>query len=118
MTQRVFEVLSNMDVRSAGSVFTYQGQAIESIKSAFTTAREKAEIENIRFHDLRHTFASRLVQADVPLYKKMHLTGHKSLRMVQWYAHLAPDYQREAFSALERLGHKKGTVAFADGIAA
>lgn len=50
------------------------------------------------------TFASRLVQQGVSLYEVMHLTGHKSLEMVQRYAHLAPDFQRRAIDALNSYG--------------
>ncbi|MAN79671.1 MAG: integrase [Rhodospirillaceae bacterium] len=61
-------------------------------------------LNDVRFHDLRHTFASRLVQQGVSLYEVMHLTGHKSVSMVQRYAHLAPDFQEEAIAALEAFG--------------
>jgi len=76
------------------------------------TAREKSGIEDLRFHDLRHTFASRLVQGGVPLYNVMHLTGHKSLEMVQRYAHLAPDFQEGAIAVLDsdRNGWAEGLV--------
>ncbi len=60
----------------------------------------KQDLEDVRFHDLRHTFASRLVQQGVPLYEVMQLTGHKSLVMVQRYAHLAPEFQERAIGAL------------------
>ena len=90
----------------------------DRVKTSFNNARQKAGIEDLRFHDLRHTFASRLVQGGVPLYNVMHLTGHKSLEMVQRYAHLAPDFQEGAIAVLdsdrngetEGLGHNLGTV--------
>ena len=40
----------------------------------------------------------------------MSLTGHKSLQMVQRYAHLAPDFQERAISALDQFGHNLDTV--------
>jgi len=43
-----------------------------------------------------------LVQGGVPLYNVMHLTGHKSLEMVQRYAHLAPEFQEAAIAVLDR----------------
>ena len=46
----------------------------------------------------------------MPIYEVMHLTGHKSLAMVQRYTHLAPDYQRRAIEALNGFGHDLGTV--------
>ena len=48
------------------------------------------------FHTLRHTFASWLVQAGVPLYTVQRIMGHKTIVMTQRYAHLAPDQGAEA----------------------
>jgi integrase len=52
--------------------------------------------DKVVFHTLRHTFASWLVQAGVPLYTVQRLMGHKSVVMTQRYAHLAPDQGKEA----------------------
>ena len=52
--------------------------------------------DKVVFHTLRHTFASWLVQAGVPLYTVQRLMGHKSIVMTQRYAHLAPDQGAEA----------------------
>lgn len=51
---------------------------------------------HIHFHDLRHTFASWLVQADVPLYTAGALLGHASTKTTARYAHLAADGLRDA----------------------
>jgi integrase len=69
-------------------VFTFHGKEMRSVQTSFTVAKREAGLEDFRFHDLRHTFASRLVQQGVSLYEVMHLTGHKSFQMVQRYAHL------------------------------
>lgn len=53
-------------------------------------------VRPIRFHDLRHTFASILVMAGQPLYAVQRLLRHKSISMTERYAHLAPDYLRIA----------------------
>jgi integrase len=102
--------LSGLGPKDSGPVFLFRGKPMKSVKTAFDKARLKAGLPDVRFHDLRHTFASRLVQGGVPLYDVMHLTGHKSLQMVQRYAHLAPDYQERAIQALDGLGHNLGTV--------
>lgn len=86
---------------------------VATIKAIINKARQKAGLEGVRFHDLRHTFASRLVQGGVPLYDVMHMTGHKSLSMVQRYAHLAPEFQEAAICVLDQrpvpFGRNSGT---------
>ena len=110
LCDRACAVFASMGPKDAGPVFTFNGKAIASVKTAFNNARENAGLEDVRFHDLRHTFASRLVQCGVPLYDVMNLMGHQSLTMVQRYAHLAPDYQEKAIQALNQFGHDSGTV--------
>lgn len=122
LTERAKQILVALGPKGSGAVFTYQGKALKGIKTSFDTARTKAGLEDFRFHDLRHTFASRLVQKGLPLYEVMHMTGHKSLTMVQRYSHLAPEYQERAIEALNTYGespwfnpgHNLGTVAADD----
>lgn len=102
LCKRACQTMRDLGPKDTGPVFTYKGKAIKGYKTAFDKARENAGIEDFRFHDLRHTFASRLVQGGVPLYNVMHLTGHKSLEMVQRYAHLAPEYQEAAIAVLDQ----------------
>ena len=115
LTDRAKQVLLSLGPKSSGPVFTYAGRPMKDNNSSFPAAVKRAGVEDFRFHDLRHTFASRLVQKGIPLYEVMHLTGHKSFAMVQRYAHLAPEYQERAIAALndyglENVGHNLGTV--------
>ncbi|WP_370546384.1 site-specific integrase [Edwardsiella tarda] len=57
---------------------------------AWRSALRRAGIENFRFHDLRHTWASWLIQAGVPLSALQEMGGWESIEMVRRYAHLAP----------------------------
>ncbi|MBQ9600708.1 MAG: site-specific integrase [Neisseriaceae bacterium] len=66
-------------------------------------ALKKAEIENFRFHDLRHTWASWLVQRGVPLVVLQEMGGWESVSMVQRYAHLAPDHLHKHSALLNNL---------------
>ncbi len=51
-------------------------------------------MKNFRWHDLRHTFISRLVMKDVNLRTEQELAGHKTMSMTTRYAHLAPEHNQ------------------------
>jgi len=124
LCERAQQTLRGLGPKDSGSVFTYNGKPFKDLKHAFTRARKIAGLDDVRFHDLRHTFASRLVQGGVPLFEVMHLTGHKSLSMVQRYAHLAPDFQEGAIRVLDErletpgreIGHDLATVGKSHGV--
>ncbi len=59
---------------------------------AWDIARKQAGFPNLRIHDLRHSFASALVNQGVSLYEVQYLLGHNSIRSTQRYSHL--DNQR------------------------
>lgn len=66
----------------------------------FVPALEAAGIENFRWHDLRHTFASRLAMAGETIQTIAELLGHSSIQMAQRYAHLSPGHLRAAVQRL------------------
>ncbi len=70
-------------------------------KGVLVRACRKAGVKNFRWHDLRHTFCSRLVMVGVDLRTVQELAGHKSILMTQRYAHLSPAHQRAAVMALD-----------------
>jgi integrase len=78
-----------------------EGKRILDLKKGFKKAVRLAKLQgNLRFHDLRHTFATRLVQAGVDIITVQHLLGHARISMTARYAH-SPDTSRIA--AVERL---------------
>lgn len=76
-----------------------------AIQHCFNRARSTIGREDIHFHDLRHTTASWLVQAGVPLYTAGALLGHASTKTTARYAHLATESLRDAVGKLG--GQKK-----------
>ena len=61
-----------------------------NIKKSFKAALKRAGIEDFRFHDLRHTFASHWVMRGGDLFKLQKILGHSSIEITLRYAHLAP----------------------------
>jgi len=56
-------------------------------EGAFNNAVRRSGIEKYTFHDLRHTAATRLVEAGIPLHAVAELLGHSSIRMTERYSH-------------------------------
>lgn len=82
-------------------VLTRYGKPIRSFQVAFRNACKRAGIENLRFHDLRHTFNTNMRKAGVHNTVIMKLTGHKTLSMFQRYDHLDEEDAIEAMRKLE-----------------
>ncbi len=71
-------------------VFAYQGQPVWQVNTkAWRKAVCNAGLEDFRWHDLRHTWASRHVQAGTPLDALQEMGGWSTFEMVQRYAHLS-----------------------------
>ena len=73
------------------------------LRSSFPPAFSKTKIEDFHFHDLRHTFAMKLVQNGIDLHKVQQLLGHKSPIMTQRYAHHFPESLRNGVEILNRV---------------
>ncbi len=109
LTRQALEVLAvrkSLDEQKLQSdlVFTYPGAQmvnIYTLRTAFVTALEKVKMEDLHWHDLRHTFASRLAQAGVDPYTIQRLMGHKSFTTTQRYAHHYVESLRRGISALD-----------------
>jgi integrase len=101
------------DYRSASKVLSLSGYVIPSPKKAhspmgvdsdigFQTACKRATIEDFRFHDLRHTFASHFVMRTGDLKTLQELLGHSDMQMTQKYTHLLDTHKRKQMDLFDR----------------
>lgn len=98
LNTEALDVLKRWKEQSAGQERLF---AIDTgFNKAWPALLNHAKITKFRWHDIRHHFGSRLVQAGVPLNTVRELLGHASLAMTLRYAHLAPDQKREAVAKL------------------
>lgn len=107
LTDEAYEILkARLKVRhkSTDLVFHEDGERVYTVKlqRAFKKVCKGAGIEDFRFHDLRHTFASYLRQKGVDLQVISQLLAHKDTRMTLRYAHLCVDNLRDAVSVLDK----------------
>jgi len=84
------------------------------MRRTFLPALKAAKIEGLRWHDLRHTFASRLVMAGADIRTVQELMGHKTLAMTLRYSHLSPAHQLDAVQRLNRKPTDTATDTAAD----
>lgn len=75
-------------------------------------ACKKEGVTNFRFHDLRHTCASRLVLKGVSLYEVQRILGHKNGEMTRRYAHLAPKNLENSLAVLDQI--QGGVITMGD----
>jgi integrase len=100
-TDRVYKLLL-AERKKEGLLFTYKGKPIRIVKTAWKAAVRRAGIRYRRFHDLRHTFNTRLMEAGVMQEVRKSLMGHSSGEDVNSiYTHVELPVKREAILKLE-----------------
>lgn len=83
------------------------GEPYGDVSKGFKAAVRRAGVENFRFHDLRHTFASHLVMCGVDLRTVQELLGHRTMKMTVRYSHLSKAHLQEAVNRLgTNLAHR------------
>lgn len=101
-TQRLYKLLAD-NHQNAGLVFTYKDQPIShTIKTSWAGALYHAKLRHYRFHDLRHTHNTRLMEAGVMQEVRMALMGHQNQDKVHaTYTHVELPVKRLAIAKLE-----------------
>lgn len=104
LSQLAVEILRRQEGKHQERVFTFRGKPLNNANTAaWRKALKRAGINNFRWHDLRHTWASWLVQNGTPLYDLQEMGGWKSPLMVRRYAHLAPAQMAKHAAVVEVL---------------
>ncbi|MHA1938195.1 MAG: tyrosine-type recombinase/integrase, partial [Candidatus Thorarchaeota archaeon] len=121
--EEVFKEIKKEQQLKSRHVFTYQpnehkrkksmlseklvalqiGRTFRRVDTAFKAALKRASIEDFKFHDLRHTFASQMIMHGASLKEVQELLGHKDIKMTMRYAHLSQEHKKKAVNLLSGL---------------
>ncbi len=104
LNREAFEALHHwLNMKSLGNKMVFpakDGGKFDNVQTSWDNLRKEAKINNFRWHDMRHHFASRLVMNGIPLNTVRELLGHTNLEMTLRYAHLAPEQKINAVESL------------------
>jgi integrase len=100
MNELLKRTLEEVRIKDSAVFRNRSGKPYKSIRTAFEGAVKRAEIDDFTFHDLRHTFAGRLVMGGVDLPTVKELMGHKAIKMTLRYAHLSDRHKQRAVEIL------------------
>ena len=103
MDETVRTTLKGIERKSEHVFCDEEGEAFVRMQRTFEAAVKTSGIEDFRFHDLRHTFASNMIMAGEDLNTVRELLGHKDLTMTLRYAHLSPNHKTRAIKVLDRI---------------
>ena len=106
MNNVVKQVLLQRRIAKESPLLVFSGTKADrpwDFVTAFIFARKRASLEDVRIHDLRHTFASHLCMKGVDIMTVKELLGHSSLEMTQRYSHLTDRHKAEAVARLDGL---------------
>ena len=105
LTQKAMQIITERELKKNGQqVFTLEGKSIKPdfISHKFKSYVREAKLNpKLKFHSLRHTFASWLVQRGASIYEVSKLLGHSSVSVTEIYSHLRTEDMRNAIDKLE-----------------
>ena len=102
INDNLFEFLKKHEYKKSEYVFcTKDGhRLVNNLNRRFKNAAKRAGLDGVSIHTLRHTFASHLVMAGVPLATVSNLLGHSDIKTTMIYAHLSPGHLKNAVNKL------------------
>jgi excisionase family DNA binding protein len=104
MNRTAFELLTRQRILNPAGECVWTnpdtGKAYVEVGKAFRAACRRAGIKGLRFHDLRHTFASRLIEAGADIITVRDLLGHSSVKLTERYTHSSGEQKRRAVDLL------------------
>ena len=99
LNKKALEILRDLE-RKENNLYVFFGQnpgrPIHGVGTFWRRNRKKIDLEDVRLHDLRHSFASFALKQGVDLYTVSKLLGHKNIATTTRYAHLELDHLKEA----------------------
>jgi integrase len=112
MNKKLTETLESAKKVSKGEyVFSENYEPYGDVKTGWWTALEKAKIDGFRFHDLRHSYGSRLGMKGYDIKTIAELMGHKDVKMTMRYLHPTPEHKKRAVESLDSVTTIFTTVA-------
>jgi excisionase family DNA binding protein len=104
---RLWAELIGLKQRNGNSDHVFHGpdgRPISEIKTSFNSAKRRANIKGFCFHALRHTAASRMIEAGVDLITVKDILGHSSVKITERYTHTRSELKRRAVEVLAQKG--------------
>lgn len=99
MNNMLYQTLRSMKTGANGTERVYPFKYVQYV---FEKARTDAGLAGLRLHDLRHTFATRLIQSGANPFTVQRILGHSTITMTMRYVHPSEDLMRDAVTSLER----------------
>jgi len=96
-------IRQRVQLRSEHVFCDKKGKPFRHIKTSFAASLRRAGIDDFRFHDLRHTFASHFIMRGGSLKELQEILGHKNITMTMRYAHLSQETKKKAVNLLNGL---------------
>ncbi len=109
ISDQILKIIQNRPIEGSGLLFPAPTDSLQPvcIRTAWEAAVKRAELQDFRFHDIRHTTASYLTMDGTSTREVAEVLGHKSLQTTKRYSHLANAHKRKLVNRMEELVHEK-----------